>query len=300
MKFFGRGQLGEETVNLQEALNSSARRFGTADPDTARQWLALSAAIATRTHRTPADRRFRVSSILRPAIALGALGGIVAVALVTLREPGDDRTTYETMRGEQTTLSLADGSEVQVNHTSALMLEAGAGEDARRLSLRGEAYFRVTKTGAPFVVTTEVGTVTVLGTEFNVRAREGKMEVAVIKGSVSVAGGINGTGSPVLLTAGELTRCRKDEAPSPPERLRHASYPGWIHGQLLFDRTPLSAVCRELEDHFDVSLQLRVPRADEIEITGALDAKNADRAVAALAMLTGAEYSHDQSIYSLY
>ncbi len=101
------------------------------------------------------------------------------------------------------------------------------------------------------------------------------------------------------LTAGELTSCDARGVPEPPTKLRHASYPGWIHGQLLFERTSLSVACRELEDHFDIALTLHVPHADDITITGALDARNADLAVATLARLTGATSSHDQSGYTL-
>jgi ferric-dicitrate binding protein FerR (iron transport regulator) len=67
----------------------------------------------------------------------------------------------------------------------------------------------------------------------------------------------------------------------------------------MFDRTSLSAACRELEDQFDITLRLQVPRADEIMITGALDATNADAALTTLARLTGTTYSHDQGGYIL-
>jgi ferric-dicitrate binding protein FerR (iron transport regulator) len=262
------------------------------DPATAQQWRLLSA----RLHGRPAKARpwtfGRIS--LRPAMAIAALAGVVVLAIVLQRDPETQRTTFETLRGQQTTLNLVDGSEVQINHTSALSVAAGDG--ARHVSLEGEAYFRV-KTGSPFVVETSVGTVTVLGTEFNVRVREGELEVAVIRGKVSVAAGA-GEERTVLLSAGEQTRCGKDGMPTLPERVRHPDYPGWIHGRLLFDRTPLTAVCRELEDHFDISIT-SVGLADDMTITGALDAGNAERAVSALAVLIGAGYSHDTNGYTL-
>ena len=298
LRLFGRGSRKGGSKEFDEALDSSARRLGLVEPDTERQWRLLNAAIAGRPADVGLRPRARFSWVLRPALGLALIAGVIVVGLV-LRKPAGENARYETVRGQQTTLNLADGSEVMINHTSALTVEMGAGSEARRVSLDGEAFFRVRKTGAPFVVTTGVGTVTVLGTAFNVRVRDGRMEVAVIEGSVRVAGGAAGEQHNVMLTAGELTRCVAEGVPEPPTKLRHASYPGWIHGQLLFDRTPLSAACRELENNFDIALTLNVPHADDIMITGALDARNADLALATLARLTGATYSHDQSGYTL-
>jgi transmembrane sensor len=298
LRLFGRGSIKGGSTELEEALDSSAQKLGLVEPETDRQWRLLSAALAGRTADASLRPRARFAWVLRPALGVALIAGVIVVGLV-LRKPDVQNASYETVRGQQTTLNLADGSEVMLNHTSALTVEMAAGGDARRVSLAGEAFFRVRKTGAPFVVTTGVGTVTVLGTEFNVRMRDGRMEVAVIQGSVRVAGGAAGELNNVMLTAGEVTSCLARGVPSPPAKLLHASYPGWIHGQLLFDRTPLSAACRELENHFDIALTLSIPRADDIMITGALDAKNADLAVATLARLTGATYSHDQSGYTL-
>lgn len=284
-----------ESSEFDGALDSSVRRFRAVEPETDRQWRSLNAALAGA---VAARTRSRFAWVFRPAVGLAVVAGVIVVGLV-LRKPVADSTTYETARGQQTTLNLADGTEVMINHTSALTVEGMNGSDGRRVSLAGEAFFRVRKTGAPFVVATSVGTVTVLGTEFNVRVRDGRMEVAVIGGSVRVAGGSGDEQPDVRLTAGELTRCDARGVPEPPTRLRHPSYPGWIHGQLLFERTSLSAACREIEDHFDIALALHVPHAEDVTITGALDARNADLAVATLARLTGATYSHDQSGYTL-
>ena len=298
LRLFGRGGRSVERGKFEGALDSSAQRFRVVEPETERQWQILSATLARRGGAVATPSRSRFAWMLRPALGLAVIAGVVVVGLV-LRKPATGSSTYETLRGQQTTLNLADGTEVMINHTSALTVEGMNDTDERRVSLSGEAFFRVRKTGAAFVVATSVGTVTVLGTEFNVRVRDGRMEVAVVEGNVRVAGGSGGEQRAVRLSAGELTSCDARGVPDPPTKLRHASYPGWIHGQLLFERTPLAVACRELEDHFDIALTLRVPHADDITITGAMDAKNADLAVATLARLTGATYSHDRNGYTL-
>ncbi len=188
LRLFGRSNRDVESGEFDGALDSSAQRFRSVEPETDRQWRILNAALAGRGGAVAARPRSRFAWVLRPAVGLAVIAGVIVVGLV-LRTPVAESTTYETARGQQTTLDLADGTEVMINHTSALTVEGMNGSDERRVSLTGEAFFRVRKTGAPFVVATSVGTVTVLGTEFNVRVRDGRMEVAVVEGSVRVAGG---------------------------------------------------------------------------------------------------------------
>jgi len=56
---------------------------------------------------------------------------------------------------------------------------------ARKVNLRGEAFFRVTK-GSKFSVKTKEGVVSVVGTEFNVKSRDKILEVSCKEGSVQV------------------------------------------------------------------------------------------------------------------
>jgi transmembrane sensor len=297
-RFWNRRRQSESSAEIEKALEAGARTYAAADPATPEQWRVLNASITSRPHVSPRAARERWAWVLRPAAGLVLATAAVAVVLV-LQRPGGDATVYETARGEQTTLTLGDGSEILINHTSALKVEPAVDARARRVELTGEAFFRVRRTGTPFLVTTRAGTVSLLGTAFNVRMRGGRMEVAVVEGKVRVTGPEGAWEGGVVLEAGELTTCAERGVPQPPAPIRRAVYPGWIHGQLLFDRTPLSEACREIEGHFDIEVDLQVPHADTITITGALDAKNADLAISALARLTGTTSQHDQNGYTL-
>ncbi|MBK9014040.1 MAG: FecR domain-containing protein [Saprospiraceae bacterium] len=82
-------------------------------------------------------------------------------------------------------LELADGSKVWLNAQSSLQFfTENEGKD-RRVELTGEAFFEVAKNPQrPFVVKTNLGEVTVLGTSFNVRSLPGSptLEVNVSTG----------------------------------------------------------------------------------------------------------------------
>jgi ferric-dicitrate binding protein FerR (iron transport regulator) len=222
----------------------------------------------------------------------------VFAGIVWLMRPTS--TVYITGRGQQTEILLGDSSQVTMNHTSRLTLNGRLPAGDRSVTLEGEAYFRVRTSGEPFTVSTSAGTIRVLGTEFNVRVREDRLEVAVVRGSVSVTGHHSGEDLSVVLAEGQQTICRGGEGPGTPAAIPFAGYPGWIHGQLFFEKVPLLSACREVESRFDVVITIRDRSMQDQTLTGILDARSADAAIATLSRLTGLHYRHDANGYSLY
>lgn len=93
---------------------------------------------------------------------------------------------YETARGEQRYIVLPDGSSVQLNTLTKLVVRFD--ERRRLIELpQGEALFRVARDSArPFEVTTSHARVRALGTQFNVYNRRQGTRVAVIEGKVRI------------------------------------------------------------------------------------------------------------------
>lgn len=84
---------------------------------------------------------------------------------------------------------LPDGSTVLLNAGSELSYLASFGEQVRKVTLAGEAYFDVRHDPSkPFKVLTGNVTTTVLGTAFNVKAYpdQGEIQVTVTRGKVQV------------------------------------------------------------------------------------------------------------------
>jgi transmembrane sensor len=193
---------------------------------------------------------------------------------------------------------LADSSQILVNHTTEISIVPSG--EGRLVTLQGEALFRVRHTGEPFLVRTAVGTVRVLGTEFNVRMREEMLEVAVLSGSVEVSPGPKTNRPSIVLSTGEFTQLRLGQAPSSPEKLLFPDYPGWMHGKLVLQRSTVSSVCAEIESRFDVEVAIEKPGLGRETLTGVVDARNPASAVATLARLTGSRYRYEKNAYSLY
>lgn len=85
-------------------------------------------------------------------------------------------------------LHLADGSEVWLNSATELEFPLSFAGQTREITIRGEAYLKVTKDAAkPFIVHLPHSTVQVLGTEFNVNTYDsGVVKVALVEGAVNL------------------------------------------------------------------------------------------------------------------
>lgn len=123
----------------------------------------------------------------------GAIAAGVAAAALTMwwrgeflePAPGPDYR-IATGVGEHHELTLPDGSKVVVGASSQLSVDYS--RQARSLHLSsGEAYFAVAKDPArPFVVHAGPGTITAIGTEFDVKQIGAKVAVTVVEGTVEV------------------------------------------------------------------------------------------------------------------
>jgi ferric-dicitrate binding protein FerR (iron transport regulator) len=158
-------------------------------------------------------------------------------------------TSITTDIAQTETFLLPDDSEVIMNAGSQITYNKKDWEKTRLLSLEGEAYFKVTK-GNKFSVKTPEGTVTVLGTQFNVSVRDGLFAVACYEGLVSVA--FNETfvklaaGEKVEVENGKLVSSGATENPSPV----------WIHRESSFENVPLQRVIKELERQYPVKVSV--------------------------------------------
>jgi transmembrane sensor len=122
---------------------------------------------------------------LRPLGALFATVAVLALAVVWwIYRP----QTLSTSSAHRDSVTLADGSRVDLNAQTTLEVRLQGGERRVRLT-SGEAFFSVAKDhGKPFFVETSAGTIRVTGTAFDVRVPDtSSVAVTVIEGSVAVS-----------------------------------------------------------------------------------------------------------------
>ena len=93
--------------------------------------------------------------------------------------------TIECMPGEHVVAKLPDGSSVDLNAESKLVYYPLKWRWERKLKFEGEGCFNVEK-GSTFTVVSDNGTTQVLGTSFNIYAREENYRVTCLTGKVQV------------------------------------------------------------------------------------------------------------------
>jgi ferric-dicitrate binding protein FerR (iron transport regulator) len=184
----------------------------------------------------------------------------------------DKEKVYKTSYGEQLIAVLPDGSEVQLNAKSKLSLNEKDWEQGNRnLSLEGEGYFKVKK-GSKFTVVTELGSVNVLGTQFNVKRIHGYFEVKCFEGKVSV----KSSSEEVVLTPGKGYFKLKGQAAK--RRNFDTVEPAWITGESTFKSTPLKYVIKELEKQYNITFDANLVNENQL-YTGSFTNKNKEIAL---------------------
>ncbi|SFD64139.1 FecR protein [Algibacter lectus] len=154
-------------------------------------------------------------------------------------------TSYSTEIAQTETLKLPDNSEVILNAQSELAFNKKEWNQNRSLTLKGEAFFKVTK-GKKFTVDTDAGSIQVLGTQFNVKERDNYFEVQCYEGSVSVTHKNNKT----ILTPGKSVRVVNGELVE--VKPFNAENPSWLAKESSFSEVPLWQVINELEVQYDI------------------------------------------------
>jgi ferric-dicitrate binding protein FerR (iron transport regulator) len=300
LKFSDHSSAADEVSRtIEHALEKNEQQYQSADPETSTQWQRLQTALTTVPAATHETKVMIERNVWRPTIAFAVTAmALLIVGMFWLFQPSTK--TFATAKGQHSSMTLSDGTEVTLNHTSELIVQHSIFDRARRVSLKGEALFHVGKNGTPFIITTDVGTVQVLGTQFNVRVRNGKMEVVVLNGSVRMTARKNGMDSSVVLTKDQIAVCTKNEFPEIPTALPYPSYPGWTAGKFSFYHSSVTDACKEIEAQFDVIINIQNPQRHTETITGILDGQTIDGALTTLTQLTGTTYRHENSSYVIY
>ena len=159
-------------------------------------------------------------------------------------------TIISTRYAEKKNVTLPDNSKVSLNVDSEVSFNKKSWDENRNVNLKGEAFFVVEK-GQKFDVITPTGTISVVGTQFNVKNRKGFFEVTCYEGIVKVFYNDNEE----LLKVGESFQVIKDKitAKQPITNLR----PWWITNQSVFSKIPYSLVLDEYQRTFSVEIETK-------------------------------------------
>lgn len=164
-----------------------------------------------------------------------------------------------TAYGVRTKITLSDGSEVWLNSGSTLSYPERFAGDKRQVTLSGEAFFKVkSDKGHRFDVQTSDGiTISAYGTEFDVQAYAGEPEIKATLAEGHIQMGQNGQPASQGLTSGEQVVYSRYTRQMQIRKANLLVETAWKDGKLVFRRTPMEEIAKQLSRHFNVNIQLQ-------------------------------------------
>jgi len=224
--------------------------------------------VVTKDVNEPAGTRAKFSIFGLTAII--AVGVLAASWLWPGSVLHSDTKTYATPVGGHLTLTLADGSKINLNTDTTLNL---SNSPTRRFASlkKGEAFFEIRHDAAhPFVVFVGTHRITDLGTKFLVRSDSTKVSVALIDGSARLETDGGSTpmqstdlapGDVAIATANSMSVSKHSEHELNDEL-------SWRRGLLIFDNTTLAEAASELNRYNNEKIIIPDPTIGRMTIGG--------------------------------
>lgn len=260
--------------------------------------------VPTAVWRRRSVQRWAMAATL--VLSLGVAWFMVGTQTTTdLQSPmASEYEVLSTLRGEQKAVNLADGTRLTLNTQTIAKVNYTANE-RRVILLQGQAGFEVARDkNRPFVVDIEQGTVTALGTAFDIyRAPEGA-RVTLLEGVVAVTAkaplamakpAVNPVPRAVRLAPGQQVSLTRSGELSDPVQVDVDRVIAWHQGKLKFDETPLSEVIAQSNRYAGQQLILADSALADTVVTGVFDAGQTEDLAKALHDFLGVNVTRDAS-----
>lgn len=207
-------------------------------------WESLENSISVK----PEARKISLSSYV---LRLGAAAVLLVLIGVTSLMRFYTRTV-SSEAGEIVNLELPSGSEVALNAETTIKYNPLWWTFKRKIQLKGEAYFEVSR-GNEFTVISDQGTTTVLGTTFNIYSRKHEYEVSCYSGKIKVVDA-DSDREIILESKQKVTLSKEGEFKVSGAT---AIKPGkdWRNGYFRFTSTPVTRVFDEISRQYGVTIK---------------------------------------------
>ena len=215
--------------------------------------------------------------------------GLIILLFSPLAYDAFSKKQIKTRPAEEKSVLLSDGTEVILNSDSELTYNRNYNENNRSVHLIGEAYFSVEKGNIPFNVLTPYGKISVLGTSFNIRARNDGFEVGVNDGEVQVSN----ENSLLNLSKGQLIDVESEFFSSNIIQIPTDQYPDWLNRKFYCNETTLESLCLEIERTFDIKINFTNPNLKNLTITGLIEASDLGNVLQTVSILTKHKFKLD-------
>lgn len=231
---------------------------------------AVIAAAELALRETRPEARRRRPRWFVPAMAAAAV--LVAALVVVPRwlasHMTPDGTRYATTIGQMRSVNLDDGSTILLDTDSVVVERYNA--DVRRVDLlHGKAQFHVQGNKAwPFVVHAQNGTVTAVGTRFQVRVNDDAAIVTLLEGRLSIATRSSSGQQSASLSAAEQLKFDSSGVIGPVHPADMQAAEGWTEGKLFVHDWLLPDLLSEMNRYSSVEVRIADPLLRTVRISG--------------------------------
>ena len=198
---------------------------------------------------------------------------VIGLGIVFMMQNFALQTQYA-LNGKKTTFLLPDNSKVVLNAGSEIKYKKWNWDNNRNLELDGEAYFEVAK-GKKFEVTTVLGKVVVLGTQFNVKVRKDRFGVTCFEGRVLV----KYQEKELILSPGQVVYFEDGKQINTTVAF---AKPEWMGNTIAFNKENLRNILDEIQRQYNVSIEVKAKYSSEL-FTGKIPSNNLDVALQIIA-----------------
>lgn len=210
-------------------------------------WLALEEKLSD-----PSRGRLRA---LRPGLWLsGIAAGLLLLGGIFSLFRFYTKSVYSPS-GQHITCELPDGSKAFLNAESRITYRPLWWGIAREVKFEGEGYFEVEK-GKKFSVASKAGTTEVLGTSFNIFARDMEYKVTCITGKVKV---ISYSDAEVILGPEYSAEVSGNGDIRMTKAVDGSQTHSWVNNMFNFTSRPVELVFEEISRQYDVKIRLALP-----------------------------------------
>ncbi|MCG6187302.1 FecR family protein [Maribellus maritimus] len=234
-------------------------------------------------------RTVRIYQIISAVAAVLILGFIFSIFFYPKQIQNDIVTqNISTPYGGKTHFSLSDGTEIWLNSGSSISYPSRF-SNTREVTLKGEAYFKVTHNSHPFIVSGNFGEIEVLGTEFDVKAYDGEPFVTtLVNGSIQYRNKNN----QVTLKPGTQVTFHQNKMLT--HKVETEIYTSWKDGKLIFRDEPLENIATRLERWYNVNIELKGEEIKKLRYNGTIELESFSEVLELIKVTTPIQYSFDR------
>ncbi len=203
--------------------------------------------------------------------------------------------------GKRSVLTLSDGTKVWLNSGSVLEFPASFTGNKREITLSfGEIYIEVAPDkGKPFHVHTSDFNVIVYGTKFNLASYvNSPKSIVLVEGSIGVQ---SSQGSEIKLMPNEQA-IYSESGTFNRQKVDATQFISWKDGYLIFDKTPMEDVLKQIERHYNLSFNF----SNDISLSGLtctgkiILSEELDDVMKTITLLSSTKYEIDNNRVSIF